>query len=260
MPGSIRIGGSWATVIPSVKVGGAWKQVRSGHVKVGGSWKQWHVAQGPTVRTIGATGSTSAGSTISIAYPTFETGDLLIAVVTSIGGATLTPSGWSKPVSIAKETSSAGAYSTLTIWTRVSDGSESGSQTFTFANAATSSAVGFMMSVKNPAAVTAISGTSSKSDTSSSTITFNAPSSVSGISPLHIQVGAQCGYAYGTTPTFSSYTGSGSLINSVSLDTTTSRFRVSLYAKESAAGSTSATMSSNVNDSWVSTSFYVNSI
>jgi hypothetical protein len=43
MPGSVKVGGAWKTVKSvSVKVGGNWKVVKNGYTKIGGAWKQWH--------------------------------------------------------------------------------------------------------------------------------------------------------------------------------------------------------------------------
>jgi hypothetical protein len=213
----------------------------SGAISGGGS--------GATVRA-SATGSVNGGKTVSVTIPASTVvGDLLLAVVGTIGGSGESASGWTQ---VNRTVAGSSNFAVYILFRRTAQSGDAGSTvTFTVSPVVDTWGSVVLMSVANPLGVVSVHGHTATTG-STSTLTTNAPTARNVKNPLRFDVFLQ---STNTTPTFSSYTGQGSLVAS-----TSSTFSgLSVYQKADAwAYTDQASVSSNQSQyNSVSTAFNV---
>lgn len=215
----------------------------------GSSWIQVSPTVGARIAGIG-TATTTGALTISGTIPsTTVEGDLLVAVIATIGGNNLTPSGWTL---VNRTVSGASNFTVYATYTKTAVTADAGaSQSFTISTSSNTSGCLAIFSMVNPLSVTGVHG-HDVSTGATTTIATDPPSANEGRLPMRFDVFAQNGSV--SIPTFSSYTGTG-----VSVVSLTSPFnRMQIFADYDSSGSTSAAqVTSNQSYNWVAASFRV---
>lgn len=210
----------------------------------GSNWITVSPTVGARIAGIGTATSTGA-LTISATIPsTTVEGDLLIAVVASIGGTNTTPTGWTL---VNRTVSGASNFTVYATYVKTAVTADAGaSQTFTVSTSANTSACLAIFAMVNPLAVSNVHG-HDVSTGASSTVATDPPTATEGRLPMRFDVFAQYG-----PPTFSAYTGTGVQVVNIA-----SPFnRMQIFADYDSLSSTSAAqVTSSGSGNWAAASF-----
>lgn len=213
----------------------------------GSNWVTVSPTVGARIAGIG-TATTTGALTISGTIPsTTVEGDLLLAVIATIGGSGVTPSGWTL---VNQTVSGASNFTVYRLYSKVAVTADAGaSQSFTISTSANTSGCLAIFAMVNPLAVSGVHGHDSSTG-ATTTIATDPPTANEGRLPMRFDVFAQ--YGDPSMPTFSAYTGTG-----VSVVSLTSPFnRMQIFADYDSSGSTSAAqVTSTQSYNWAAASF-----
>jgi hypothetical protein len=199
---------------------------------------------------IGTRNSTTSPISITIPAGTVP-GDLLITIIATIGGTDSIPSGWTRDFRVVSGSSS---FTVYLLYRRVAQVGDAGTvASFTVSTSGNTSGCGVMLVIQNPLRITTHGHVSTAS--TGTTLSTGAPSSVVVKRPSRVDVFAQGFLSFNSpVPTFSSYTGQGSLIRNINSDFN----RLAVYFRENSFAYTSgAQVSSNFNVPYVAASFNI---